>query len=135
MEVSRRSNFLRLGLLLFLPLWLAHCSTAQNSEQRLSVEAFATKLEALPQTQLIDIRTPAEFAAGHLPGAVNIDYFASDFAAQVAKLDPGRPVMIYCATGNRSGRALGQFQAFAQVYEMRQGFNMWAAQGLPVVKK
>jgi rhodanese-related sulfurtransferase len=60
-----------------------------------------------PDAPVIDVRTPAEFAGGHLAGAVNVDIFAPDFQEQIEALDlPGEgPVYLYCRSGNRSGKA------------------------------
>lgn len=58
-----------------------------------------------PAAVLLDVRTPAEFAAGHLPGAQNLDFRAPDFAQQVARLTPQTPYILYCASGNRSSQA------------------------------
>lgn len=56
---------------------------------------------------LIDVRTPAEFAAGHLAGAVNVDVYAPDFPSRIAAmgLPADEPVYLYCRSGNRSGTA------------------------------
>ena len=54
---------------------------------------------------ILDVRTPEEFAAGHLPGAINIDVESSDFADRVAGLDESTETLVYCRTGNRSGVA------------------------------
>lgn len=59
-------------------------------------------------TIVIDVRTPEEFASGHLQGAVNIDVQSPDFMAQVSQLDPGADYFIYCRSGNRSGQAISQ---------------------------
>lgn len=56
-------------------------------------------------TAVIDVRTPAEFAAEHVDGAVNLDVQAPDFAAQVAALDPAGTYLVYCRSGNRSAAA------------------------------
>jgi rhodanese-related sulfurtransferase len=52
---------------------------------------------------LIDVRTPAEFAAGHISGAINIDFEDVSFPTEVSKLDPNTPYFIYCRSGRRSG--------------------------------
>jgi phage shock protein E len=59
-------------------------------------------------TIIIDVRTPGEFASGHLDGALNIDVQSPDFAAQVSQLDPSQDYFIYCRSGNRSGQAISQ---------------------------
>lgn len=75
---------------------------------------------------LIDARTPAEYAAGHIPGAMNIDVTGSRFDEQVARLDRTRPVAVYCRSGNRSKTAARKFasQGF-RVYELDKGLNGW----------
>ncbi|OWP65183.1 rhodanese [Hymenobacter amundsenii] len=53
---------------------------------------------------LLDVRTPEEFATGHLPGAGNLDFRAPDVAEQLQKLDPNKTYVVYCASGNRSNK-------------------------------
>lgn len=57
---------------------------------------------AQPGVTVIDVRTPEEFAAGHLPGAVNINVEGADFDAQVAALSKDGAYAIYCRSGRRS---------------------------------
>lgn len=77
--------------------------------------------------QLVDVRTPAEFAAGHIPEAVNIDVRGEDFESQAqSTLDKERPVAVYCRSGARSkaaARALTE-KGF-RVYELNKGFMNW----------
>lgn len=51
---------------------------------------------------VIDVRTPQEYDAGHLPDAVNIDVSAPDFGDRVADLDPEGSYVVYCRSGSRS---------------------------------
>jgi rhodanese-related sulfurtransferase len=55
---------------------------------------------------LIDVRTPEEFAGGHLDGALNIDVQSADFDARITELDPAGTYLIYCRSGNRSAAAI-----------------------------
>lgn len=55
---------------------------------------------------LIDVRTPAEFAEGHLAGAVNIDLQSGAFEQQIAALPLDGDYVVYCRSGNRSGQAV-----------------------------
>lgn len=55
---------------------------------------------------VLDVRTPQEFAEGHLPDAVNIDISAPDFVEQIAALDSDVPYAVYCRTDNRSQAAI-----------------------------
>ena len=92
-------------LLLFTSLFAGIFGSCQRYED-LSAAAFLERLGAAPDAQLVDVRTPEEYAAGHLPGALNIDVLADAFLDQArAALDPARPVMLYCRTGKRSADA------------------------------
>ena len=72
----------------------------------ISVQDAAALLQNPPQGLVIlDVRTPAEFREGHLPGAVNMDYFGGPFETQIQSLPKTAPVLLYCRTGNRSGSA------------------------------
>lgn len=77
----------------------------------LGVAACSTPSEPMglaEGTVIIDVRTPGEFASGHLEGALNIDIQSPDFAAQVSQLDPTQEYFIYCRSGNRSGQAISR---------------------------
>ena len=77
--------------------------------------------------QLVDVRTPAEFAAGHIPEAVNIDVRGEKFDEEVrSTLDPSRPVAVYCRSVSRSKTAAHALAAMGfRVYELNKGFMNW----------
>lgn len=81
---------------------------------------------------VLDVRTPEEFAAGHLDGAVMIDFYAEDFAEQLAGLDPQASYLLYCRSGNRSGqtRELMADLGFADVADIDGGIVAWNDAGL-----
>ena len=58
-----------------------------------------------PNAVVIDVRTPAEYRAGHVRGARNVDVSAPDFRQQVSALDPAGTYYLYCRSGARSGNA------------------------------
>ena len=60
---------------------------------------------------VIDVRTPAEYAAGHIAGAQNIDVEAADFGTRIGALDKKATYLVYCRSGNRSGMAATQMAA------------------------
>jgi rhodanese-related sulfurtransferase len=84
---------------------------------------------------VVDVRTPAEFAAGHLDGAVNIDVQdAPGFAAAVGGLDPAATYVVYCRTGNRSAQAVARMTDLGFTVVDAGGLTAAAeATGLPVV--
>lgn len=96
--------------------------------------AFAAAA-VLGGTTLIDVRTPEEFAAGHLPGAVNLDLSADDFADRVAELDPEARYAVYCRTDARSGEAVRLMvdEGFTSVYHLEGGYQRWVDAGRDVV--
>ena len=61
--------------------------------------------DAIDSRVLIDVRTPAEHADGHLDGSLNIDVSAPDFRDQVAQLPKDDAYLVYCRSGNRSAQA------------------------------
>lgn len=76
--------------------------------------------------QLVDVRTPEEFAAGHIPGAVNMDVKGADFDDKAAILEAERPVAVYCRSGARSKTAAKRLVAKGfTVYELNNGFMNW----------
>lgn len=83
---------------------------------------------------ILDIRTPEEYAAGHIEGAINLDYYATDFADRLGELDPSVPYVMYCNSGNRSANALPLMDqiGFHEVYELAGGIAAWYQAGLPL---
>ena len=87
---------------------------------------FATII-ADTTVQLVDVRTPAEFAAGHIPTAKNIDVRGENFDKEAdQQLDKSRPVAVYCRSGARSKTAAQALAAKGyRVYELNKGFMNW----------
>ncbi|MEU2790123.1 rhodanese-like domain-containing protein [Streptomyces sp. NPDC007100] len=75
------------------------------------------------QAQLVDVRNPAEYAAGALPGAVNLPL--ASLPGHCATLDPDRPVVLYCRSGNRSviAAALLEARGFRDVRDISGGYE------------
>jgi phage shock protein E len=86
-----------------------------------------------PEIIILDVRTPREFAGGHLQKAVLIDFTAPDFVEKVNGLDPDKSYFIYCAVGGRSKKATGfmQKKGFKLLYNANQGFSALKEAGIP----
>ena len=101
-------------------------------------EAYALIADNLgnPNFVIIDVRTPEEYASGHIEKAINLDYYSETFADELDKLDKDKTYLIYCRSANRSGKALDMMAelGFAEVYNMLGGMAQWEAVGLPTVK-
>lgn len=84
-------------------------------------------------TAILDVRNPAEFAAGHLAGAVNIPL--GELPRRLAEVTTDRPLVVHCAAGARSAIAASVLAkaGIADFRNLAGGFNAWAARGLPIV--
>ena len=110
------------------------CSSPDDPVQLVSVAEAPAVLDD-PDVTVIDVRTPAEFAAGHLGDAVNIDVDSGRFAEAITALPADGDYLVYCQSGNRSGRATSQMAelGFTTVYDLDGGIAAWQAAGEPVV--
>lgn len=85
------------------------------------------------RSQVIDVRTPAEFDAGHLPGAVNIPM--ETIEARLADIDFEAPTVLVCQSGTRAGVVCGNVgHRFADVAVLEGGTKAWIADGGEVVR-
>lgn len=94
------------------------------------------KLSKEKDAVILDVRTPEEYAAGHLPNAVNIDWKAKDFDEKVGALDKGKTYLVHCAVGGRSARACEKLNKldFPRLYNLEGGIAAWQRAGKPVEK-
>lgn len=111
-------------LLIFFITWNVF---QDQNYTRLDLTDFNRSIMA-DDIQLIDVRTPEEFEAGHIPKAININVLnPEDFQSQVECLDPEKPVYLYCKLGGRSKRAAKELEqmGFTQLYDLRGGYLLW----------
>lgn len=103
---------------------------------RVDADTFSTVV-ATPGITIIDVRTPEEFAQGHIEGAVNYNVEGPDFASQIASLDPAGIYAVYCQSGNRSQPAVAQMSSVGinSIYELESGISGWENAGFPVVSE
>lgn len=109
---------------------------ASKPYKNVNVEQFE-KLRADPKAIVLDVRTKKEFDAGHLPGAVNLDWNGPDFAKEAAKLDPSKTYLVHCASGRRSVSACNLMTGklgLTNCVNLEGGFNAWKQAGKPVAK-
>jgi rhodanese-related sulfurtransferase len=83
---------------------------------------------------ILDVRTPGEFAEGHIKGAVNLDVQSPNFEKKLRALDRKKSYLVYCRTGNRSRRAILSMKTldFRSIFHMNEGIVMWKQQNLPL---
>ena len=111
-------------------------ATASDSgPARVGTGEFAAVIEQ-PGIQIIDVRTPEEFAEGHIAGAVNIPVQQADFGDRIAQLDPNTTYAVYCRSGNRSQPAVDAMEqaGITDIYELESGTKGWTAEGQPLTR-
>ena len=114
---------------------LAGCSSSNEAIKKVDPVEFSEVVKQ-PGVVVLDVRTPEEFSAGHLPNAININLEGADFAGEVSKLDKNATVAVYCRSGNRSGVATEQMAelGFVDMFDMQGGILDWEAAGGQIVQ-
>jgi phage shock protein E len=120
-------------------------TTGQETRQQQTTKAGTVKtlsgneakdlLAKQPDVLILDVRTPEEYAAGHLKNARLLNKYDADFEAKIKALDRTKPYLVYCASGGRSGEATQQMNqlGFQQIYDAR-GFDALKKAGIPAEK-
>ena len=129
-----RSLLLRCGAALaaLLPAAFTACTPSTNI-RRVDAAAFAQCIADTAAVVRLDVRTPAEYDAGHIPGAINIDVQAAGFEQEALRRLPRRTIALYCRSGRRSRTAAELLAGHGyNVVELQTGFLGWTAAGMPV---
>jgi rhodanese-related sulfurtransferase len=102
------------------------------SVPQLDARALAARLAAGDRLLVVDVRRPAEYDAGHIPGARNIP--VTELAAGIDELAGGIPVVVACAGGYRSAAAAGILERSGVLVagDLAGGVSAWIAAGLPL---
>src|SRR5688572_23018744 len=95
---------LLIGMLLF-----ASCTEAQKKAD-LSATTFSQRTKEQANITILDVRTPREYAGGHLKNSLNIDWEGDAFEKGIAQIDKQKPVYIYCHSGRRSAAAANEMR-------------------------
>lgn len=107
--------------LLFLTVVLFMIPSSDTS--KLKGSQFLSTYASTPGAVLLDVRTPEEFAAGHIKDAVNIDFENQTFLSEIQKLDTAKTYFVYCRSSNRSGKAITLMKesGIKNIYELQGG--------------
>ena len=110
-------------------------TTKPSSIEKVDVEKFDA-LRAAEDAVVLDVRTPREFEAGHLPGAINLPIADKNFEANLARLDKTKTYLVHCKTGKRSDVAVHRMETlgFNHLYDLTGGIVAWNEAGKPVEK-
>jgi len=138
-----------LGVLIILGILIGGCLKAQlctvYPETQNQIIKNITPEEAYSLIQknmnnkkfvILDVRTPEEFTSEHIENAINLDYYSATFKNDLDQLDKNSAYLIYCKSGNRSGKTLTIMKGlgFGEVYNMLGGIVNWKAEKFPVIK-
>ena len=107
-------------------LIISSCDNSVDKFEILDYMEFKNQIEN--NVQLIDVRTSEEFNAGHIEGAINIDFKNEEvFYQSFQRLDKKNPVYVYCRSGNRSKKSADKLleMGFSKVYDLRGGYIDW----------
>ena len=113
---------------------LVGCKPAAKTSDFDSVDAETFKTYVMGgDVQLLDVRTPEEYAVSHIEGALNLNVMDASFATAVDSLDKNEPVYVYCRSGRRSKKAADVLVGKGyKVLELASGFNGWTQAGYAV---
>lgn len=139
MEKSKQMKKMFLALVAVAGLSLSSCGqqpAAGGAVSSVSTAEFKKAMQTEQNAQLVDVRTPEEFAQGYIQGAVNIDFYSPTFEQDLAQLSKDQPVMVYCRSGGRSGNAARKMgeMGFSKVIDLSGGILGWQSAGEPVAK-
>ena len=126
------------AILSFFLLFIAFNSSCQKKEKGISLIS-ADSLKVMLNGEhgiLLDVRTPEEFAEGHLPNAINIDYKNEGFSAALDTLDKTKQYEVYCRSGHRSNESAVMMskKGFKKVYDLEGGILKWQEKGFETIK-
>lgn len=121
------------ALLLLTVFTITSCNQKQTASfEEISPKAFAEKIKTTENPQILDVRTPDEFASEHIDKAVNVNWNDEDFATKAAAYNKSKPIFVYCLSGGRSKKAAAKLSelGFTTIYELEGGIMSWNAEGL-----
>jgi len=116
-------------------LLLTGCGGSGTTINQLDPTGFSNKIQESGVT-VLDVRRPDEFAAGHLPNAININVESDSFKTEIAKLDKKGDYAIYCHSGRRSMIAANEMagMGFTKLSNLSNGISSWIQAGGPIVQ-
>ena len=116
--------------ILLLGFTLLSCSTAVGQEN-VDVMQFETILKQDKKVVLLDVRTPEEYAQGHIENSININYYDAAFSQKVEELvsNKNAKVLVYCRSGGRSSSAVSKLDklGYTSLVNLKGGFSAWSS--------
>ena len=111
------------------------CQNSNDSVKNISADSLNSMLKN-SDAIILDVRTPQEFAEGHIPGAININFHDPGFEAALDTLNKEKQYEVYCRSGNRSGKSIDLMtkKGFKRIHHLKGGMLEWEEKGFDLVK-
>jgi rhodanese-related sulfurtransferase len=111
-------------------------SEAADEVAEISQPTLLSRLQAAAPPLVIDVRSAEEYAAGHVPGAINIPHTELTTALPRLEADRQRDIVVYCASGRRAGLALSVLRGdhFTHLSHLTGDYDVWRDSGRAVEK-
>lgn len=131
-------SFILLSLFTAILSFNSSCQQTEKKSgvtQTVAIAEFKQRMEK-GDAILLDVRTPDEYAEGHLAGSTNLDYENPNFPEELKKLDKSKPYLVYCRSGRRSDAAMQLMKenGFTSVTNLEGGIAGWQQAGMEVVR-
>ena len=135
-KLVMKNLFALLSLLLISVIVNQSCTSSNGGGDnfQLNTQEFSEKLSSTPDAVILDVRTPVEFAQGHIANATNISWNDPTFDGKINTIPKTTPIFIYCLSGARSMSAANFMRnnGYTNVYELMGGIMKWSAANLPL---
>jgi thioredoxin len=125
-----KTNHFFIVLLSFI---ISSCNgQSSTAVKTIDVNAFSETIKATPNAQILDVRTPEEYASGNIENSDNVNWHSDSFVLRTDKYDKSKPVFVYCKIGGRSIKAANKLAelGFTTIYNLDGGILKWEAAGL-----
>ncbi len=128
-----KKTFITLGICALLFACDGNKNDKSSTSKSVNVETFAKETNE-NDIQIIDVRTPEEYAQGHIENAVNINILGNNFETEVSKLDKSKKTLVYCKSGGRSTDTANKLKdlGFENISNLEGGLLAWQNAGLKV---
>ena len=129
-------GFGRIGYFFLMVISFLSCESGDFNSVQLITNGEFEKVSKINGIQLVDVRTPEEYAEGHILNSINIDFLGPNFEFDIKKLDKNSPIIVYCQRGSRSALSALKLRSnsFVKVYDLEGGFYEWLFNGGSVKK-
>ncbi|KAF2327554.1 thioredoxin domain-containing protein [Flavobacterium nitrogenifigens] len=128
-----KNQILKTSITAIAFFWAVAAFSQNEIHSSLSLDSFYSKIKSQKNPQIVDARTPEEFALNHIVGAVNFNLQSENYTQSVAKLDKSKPVFIYSIGAGRSVALEKELlkNGFSEAYSLEGGIANWIGNGKP----